>query len=384
MTHLGLAVKYRPKTFADVVGQEDQTAVLKKVLEKGWRPPAVMLTGPFGTGKTTLARLLARALLCDTREGEAVEPCGNCDSCKAMDKDNHPAYTEVDAASQGLVADVRGMRDYISYRTTGSKIKILCYDESHMLSAPAQNALLQVLEEGQRGVMFSFCTTEPRKMLPTIRSRCIELPMKLLTAKTITSRVLTVASREGIVIEEKAARVIGTYVRGHVRDALVLLEQLSQMGDQVTEEMTRTYLRLDQFDEIYQLLTTTTKKEALERLEQLLCNYAISDLTENIGQILVNAYKLSVGIEDFTQVDMAWLQQVLDARGSRVLDEAEAVLSIRTDFGTINLGVASLAKILIEEEDDERGSARGIRPGNGTRTVTIPASSMRKPQKETA
>jgi len=363
------------------VGQDDQTAVLKKVLEKGWRPSAVMMTGPFGTGKTTLARLLARALLCDNREEELIEPCGTCVSCIAMGKDNHPAYTEVDAASQGLVADVRAMRDFTSYRTAGSKMKIVCYDESHMLSTQAQNALLQVLEEGQKGVMFTFCTTEPRKMLPTIRSRCVELAMKLLPAQTIAERVKQVAQQEGIQIDEKSTRLIGTYVRGHVRDALGLLEQLSQMADTVTEELTRTYLRLDQYDELYQLLVEPSKKKAVEQLELLLCNYAVSELTEIIGQILVNAYKLSVGVDTFTQVDKAWLTKVMDARGSRVLDEAEAVLSLRADFGTINLGVASLAKILLEEGEEEKGSVRGIRPGNGTHTPSISPASMRKPSR---
>lgn len=174
---------YRPKRFEDVVGQESEVALIKAILEKGWHPAALMISGGYGTGKTTLARLTARAMLCGGREG--VEPCGGCDSCRAMDTDSHPAYTEIDSASHGLVDDIRGVKEDASYRVVGGAMRIVVYDESHMISGAGQDALLQILEEGREGVMFMFCTTDPEKMKPTIRSRCVDLNLKLLKADEI-------------------------------------------------------------------------------------------------------------------------------------------------------------------------------------------------------
>ena len=372
-----LASKYRPKRFADVVGQEAEVKVLTTILEKNWKPNAIMLTGPFGTGKTTLSRLIARALLCDNREG--VEPCGECISCVAVDEDNHPGYTELDAASQGLVNDVRAMKDMIAYRAIGDKPRLVCYDEAHMLSAAAQNALLQTIEEGQRNTIFIFATTEVGKMLPTIRSRCVELKMKLLSAGEIAQRVGYVAKLEKIQIEDRATRIIGTYVRGHVRDAIVLLEQLSQTADEVTEDLTRAYLRLDKNDIIYQFLTIVDKKEGVEQLEQLLCNFSPFELAELIGEILTTAYKLNIGIDNNTQADKAWLMKVLEVRGESLLDQAEAILSLKTDFSTITYGIAAFANILFENKVAVKGPKNRL--GNYVIGSEISAHAMpvRKP-----
>lgn len=364
---MNLALKYRPKKFSEVVGQDKAVDVLRNILEKGWRPPAISFSGAYGTGKTTLARLLARALLCGSRQG--IEPCGICESCKAMDADNHQSYMELDSASQGLIADVRAMNEQISYRVPGS-LRILTYDESHMLSKEAQNALLRTLEDGITGVLFLFCTTDPQKMLPTILSRCIPLDMRLLTAVQITDRLKLVATEEGIQFEEKALRIIATYSRGHARDALQLLDQVSKVSSTVSEELVRSYLRLDKYIEVYEFLVMKDRKEALIKLEDLLCNYAIGELTDNLGLALVNAYKLKLGIDVFDQVDRAWLKKVQEAQGDKMLDRAERVLTLNADFPSITYGMAAIGNIFLEEEKAEV-----------VESVSNPASWLRKPGK---
>lgn len=346
---MSLATKYRPKRFADVIGQQDEVLVISAMLQKGWIPPAVLYEGPFGTGKTTLARLTARAMLCPNRQGS--EPCNACMSCEAMDTDNHLAYTEIDAASHGLVADIREIKDALMYRVPGGNLRVLCLDECHMLTPQAQASLLQILEEGRQGLVFMFCTTELRRMLPTIRSRCVELNMRLLTAAEITSRLMTVADTEGIEYDEKALKIIGTYVRGHVRDSLILLEQLHRTGGKVTEELTRSYLRLDRYADIYELLTLVDKAAIVVKLEDLLCNMSTAELTETICKILVDAYKVSVGIDTFTQVDKAWLQKVAAAHSGELLDKAEKLFRTDLDAATLEYGTALIMNAVFEKNE---------------------------------
>lgn len=377
-----LANLARPKRFSDVMGQDAEVEVLKKIVERDWSPPLVLITGPFGTGKTTLAKLLARAKLCQNRNG--VEPCGTCDSCQAIDRDNHPAYHELDAASHGQVADVRGMKDQIIY-STGYKNRIVCYDEAHMVTPQGQNSLLQVLEEGQSGVIFIFASTEHRKILPTIRSRSIELNMKLLTAGQIAQRLKKIAEEHSIDIEDRAIALISSYVRGHMRDAIMLLEQLHKMTNKIEETAVRTYLRLDKQDFIYKLLIETEAKTGFMMLEQLLCEYSAQELCETIGEVLIEAYKLRVGIPVEVQVDRAWLRKVTEVRGNGLLDLAEAILTISTDFSTINLGLATIGKVLYAERN-EGVSRTSVMMVNGAASLAptplIPAG-MRKPAKET-
>jgi len=343
-----LANCHRPKRFKDVIGQKTEVDLLRTIIKDSWRPTAIIFQGPFGCGKTTLARLMARALLCEKKDEE--EPCGKCISCKGMDEDNNLAYTEVDAASQGLVDNIRQLKDLISYQVVGSKLRLLCLDESHMLSVAAQNALLQTLEEGQDGVVFFFTTTEAHKMLPTLRSRCVELKLRTLTAAEIAERLKAVCVKEKIEFDEKALKIISTYVRGHMRDALVLVEQLAKLAPKVTEDVTRAYLRLDKRIEVYELLILSDKKEAMQKLEVLLCEYAVGELADLIGEVLVDAYKVSLGMTDFAQVDLGWLKKVGNIQGTELLEKAEKVLRADTDAATIAYGISVMMGALFMEK----------------------------------
>lgn len=364
----------RPKLFSDVVGQESETSVIKSMLEKGWKPSAIMLSGGYGCGKTTLARLIARAILCDNRQGS--EPCGVCESCKAMDSDSNTSYLEIDSASHGLVGDIRTLKDEASYRSIGGKPRIVTLDESHMISTQGQNAMLQILEEGKEGVLFIFATTEASKMLPTIRSRCVELNLKLLTVSEIYSRLVKVAEQEGIAYEDKALKVIATYVKGHMRDALVLLEQLMRMSDIVTEDMVRTHLRLDKLIEIYELLTEKDKSKLILKLELLLCQHSPGDLAEGIGQVLIDTYKLSLGVGEYSQVDQAWMKKVADVQGvGTLLESAEKLLSLHTDFASIQYGQAAFMRILEKVAGGSASERRGLVPG----AVAAAPAGHRKP-----
>jgi len=357
---MSLANRKRPRTFEEMVGQSSEVAVLKTILEKNWKPSVILIGGPFGTGKTTLSRLIARALLCDDRKG--FEPCGVCESCLAMDRDNHPSYKEMDAASHGQVADVRALKEEVSYQGVG-KLRIYCFDEAHALTSQAQDAMLKMLEEGVEGVIFILATTEVHEVAPTIRSRCVELSLRLLTVAQIKTRLEQVCKSEGIEYEPTALSVIGSYVRGHMRDALVLLEQLNKLSGKVVEEDVRTYLRMDRNIEIYELLAERDRQEIIRRLEALLCSYSASELVEIIGQILLNVYKVRVGVTGFTQLDDAWLKKLSHSLPENILSIAEGVMTINTDFSSINYAIASIAKHLMPQEEKAVPAAVASAPG---------------------
>lgn len=231
MAHLSLYRKYRPQTFSDVVGQHHVTRTLQTALKQNRLAHALLFSGPRGTGKTSTARILARALNCERPGGE---PCGECASCLQIAAGVSLDVVEIDAASHGSVDDARELREKVAYSSVEGRWKVYIIDESHMLSPAANNALLKVLEEPPSHVVFVFATTEPHKVLQTVLDRCQRYEFRSVGSVDIAQRLANICEQEEISAGEDTLTLISRRAGGSVRDALSLLDQLrSYAGDRI-------------------------------------------------------------------------------------------------------------------------------------------------------
>lgn len=222
--------KYRPSTFEDVVGQEHIERTLKNALEQEKVSHAYLFCGPRGTGKTTMARILAKALLCE--KAPTIDPDGTCEECLAIAAGTHPDVYELDAASRTGVENVREeIINRVHYAPTHGSYKIYIIDEVHMLSTAAFNALLKTLEEPPTHVVFILCTTDPQKVPDTIHSRCQRFDFHRLSVDEITARLGAVCVQEGVEFEPEALELISHQAEGGMRNALTSLEQLAAFGE---------------------------------------------------------------------------------------------------------------------------------------------------------
>ena len=242
MSYVVLARKWRPKRFPEMVGQEHVLRALSNALDSGKVHHAFLFTGTRGVGKTTVARILAKSLNCETN-GVSSNPCGVCAACKEIDEGRFVDLIEVDAASRTKVDDTRDMLDNVQYAPTRGRYKVYLIDEVHMLSNHSFNALLKTLEEPPPHVKFLLATTDPQKLPVTVLSRCLQFSLKRLPAALIGERLKFIAAAENLPFEPAAIALLSRAAEGSMRDALSLMDQLIAFGGgAITEANARSML----------------------------------------------------------------------------------------------------------------------------------------------
>src|SRR5471032_2176983 len=234
MSYIVLARKWRPKNFAEMVGQEHVLRALRGALDSGKVHYAFLFTGTRGVGKTTVARILAKSLNCET--GVSATPCGVCAACREIDEGRFVDLIEVDAASRTKVDDTRELLDNVQYAPTRGRYKVYLIDEVHMLSNHSFNALLKTLEEPPPHVKFLLATTDPQKLPVTVLSRCLQFSLKRLSANLIGERLKLIAAAENLEFEPAAIALLSRAAEGSMRDALSLLDQLIAFGGGTVNE----------------------------------------------------------------------------------------------------------------------------------------------------
>ncbi|MFO8012641.1 MAG: DNA polymerase III subunit gamma/tau, partial [Phycisphaerae bacterium] len=294
MPYTVLARRYRCKTFDEVVGQDAIAQTLKSAIAHDRVAHAYLFCGTRGVGKTTVARILARALNCET--GPTAEPCGTCDICEAIHRGDDVDVLEIDGASNTSVEDVRTLRENAHYRPARSRFKIYYIDEVHMLSRSAFNALLKILEEPPEHVKFIFSTTEPERLPATILSRCQRFDFRAVPTDIIADHLAAVCKQEKVKPQAEAIRAIAREGRGSVRDALTLLDQAIAVGDgTVTLDAVRQTVGAVRGEQVLEIIAACAEGDAgtaLQRLADLLASGAdlgglLEQLMRQVRDLLV-------------------------------------------------------------------------------------------------
>ncbi|HPU01591.1 MAG: DNA polymerase III subunit gamma/tau [Firmicutes bacterium] len=286
MAYLSLYRRLRPLTFAQITGQEHVTRTLSHALARGQLAHAYLFCGPRGTGKTTTAKILARAVNCERYP--IPEPCGECTSCRNIASGVSLDVIEMDAASNRGIDEIRELRERTRYASGESRYKVYIIDEAHMLTNEACNAFLKTLEEPPPGVIFILATTDPSRLPPTIVSRCQRFDFHLLTVEQIGERLRRAVAEEGWQAEEEALRLIARLAEGSMRDALGLLEQCGTYGE---ETITAEHVRA---------LTGVTRVETIGALIEALATGDLEAGLQTLQEIVYGGRDLALLLRDLT------------------------------------------------------------------------------------
>jgi DNA polymerase-3 subunit gamma/tau len=322
MSYLVLARKWRPRNFAELVGQEHVRQALVNALDSGRVHHAFLFTGTRGVGKTTIARILARALNCE--RGVSSSPCGECAACREIDEGRFVDLIEVDAASRTKVDDTRELLENVQYLPTRGRYKVYLIDEVHMLSAHSFNALLKTLEEPPPHVKFLLATTDPQKLPVTVLSRCLQFNLKRLPASLIAARMQQILAAEGAAFEVPAVALLARAADGSLRDALSLLDQMLAFGaGRVIEADARSMLGTVDRQQVLRLVEQLAARDAKALFDSIA---AIDEFAPDYGQLLeelaalLQKIALRQAVPDLGE-DEAWPTETLAALAERLPPE---------------------------------------------------------------
>lgn len=334
MAYTSLYRSFRPLNFRDMVGQEHITRTLKNQIISNRVGHAYLLNGGRGTGKTTTAKILARAVNCLNPQGG--EPCNECEICKSALLGTLTDIVEMDAASNNSVEDIRNIRDEVNFLPTVAKYRVYIIDEVHMLSTGAFNALLKTLEEPPEHVKFILATTEPQKLPATILSRCQRFDFKKISNDNIIKRLKYVCKEEKIEISDEALKIIAVLAEGAMRDALSILERCMQEGNEkIDENLVKELVGIPKLSYIYSIVKNIIEynvEDALLSLNEIInqgkdINNFLWEMIKYVKDILL--FKTSKNLEIYSEVELKQIEELAN------LIEKERLLSIIFDLSKL-------------------------------------------------
>ncbi len=346
MKYKALYREKRPEVFSQVLGQEHIVRILRNQIATDTVSHAYLFCGTRGTGKTTVARILAKAVNCT---GDTTDrPCGTCDSCRAIAEGNFIDVIEIDAASNRGIDEIRELRESVNYPPSAGRMKVYIVDEVHMLTTPAFNALLKTLEEPPENVMFILATTDPEKLPQTILSRCMRLDFKRVSSEKIRDNIREICRERNVEITEGALALLAGNADGSVRDSLSLLEQCLSGGDR---SLTR--------DSVVDFLGAASEEFYFELTEKV--------LTRNVAEALIIVDRVLREGKDVRQILRDWMEHYRGLLIAKFVSDPENILNMsienieelkaqsdKADLEEINQGIRTLAKTI----EDSRYSSQ--------------------------